>query len=185
MNLPKSLAKTVMDYINQQFWEYYPGSTDNKLYQHLYHNQLTGKFSISWCEGGTAGDCWSDELTEIEAEHEPEMGKLLSFLSKYYPDLDKKEIDEILNMATKTTEYDSDWYGGETSQATKNIYFNQVMYKLIELKHFNDTEYINTDTLIDYVKELVRDQSLHDYNQVKKMVNNKIDNLEVKKSLRF
>lgn len=185
MNLPKTLAKNIMDFVNQQFWEHHPGSTDDKLYQLMTHNHLTGKFSVSWSEGGTQGDCWSDELTDIEAEHEPDMSRLLSFLTKYYPDLAEKQIAEILNLTEITIEEDCDWYGGTTSQTTKSIYFSEVINKLIEFKHSNEMQYVNLDTIIDYVKELVIDQSLHDYTKIKQLVDIKIDKVEVKKSLKF
>jgi len=75
--------------------------------------------SESWCLGGTAGSCWSDEKSNVSSSPQPvSFERLDDLLSKVCPNINFMKYKEISNQFVSIeTTGDSDYYGGHTEYA--------------------------------------------------------------------
>lgn len=69
--------------------------------------------SEKWCTGGTYGSCWSDKLSPVSGEQQPDFEKLDELLSEICPNITFLQYKKIMRECVDIEEsYESDYYGG-------------------------------------------------------------------------
>lgn len=175
MNIPEELAQKLIEHIDLSFLAVAPYSYDSEQYMESAKYHMQNCFKISWCEGGTSGDCWSDELSDVNSDYEPEMTALKEFLDKYYPDTEL--FHQMTGYIHYESESESDYYGGSISTGNKNISFEQLAAAITD-NHYQDCQdFVNFDSLVDEHSKFVVNMSLEDYPNLKfkKTLEEKLD----------
>ena len=69
--------------------------------------------SERWCTGGTYGSCWSDSLSPVSGEPQPDFEELDDLLADICPGITFLQYKKIMRSCVTIEEsYDSDYYGG-------------------------------------------------------------------------
>ena len=71
--------------------------------------------------GGTSGSCFSDSLSTISPEIEPELKTLDEFFIEFYPQISFMQYKVISSFIDKDTFSDHDYYGGSTTHGKKQL----------------------------------------------------------------
>jgi hypothetical protein len=88
-------------------WDRYFRSTEAYVWE-------DGKMrSDKWCTGGSYGSCWSDKLSPVTPDDQPEFEALDELLTKICPNVTFLQYKKIMRDCVRTEEsYESDYYGG-------------------------------------------------------------------------
>lgn len=69
--------------------------------------------SQKWCTGGTYGSCWSDSLSPISGDEQPDFEELDNLLSEICPNITFLQYKRLFSKCVSYEEsYESDYYGG-------------------------------------------------------------------------
>lgn len=104
-------------------------------------------FKTSWSLGGTYGNCYG-EKSEASAEIETDLTQLDDFIMSQYPKISFIQYKMIERSVSKYIKNNSDFYGGETKTAFKEISFSALSFVAVKVKLEEGNEYINTDEFI-------------------------------------
>lgn len=167
MILPKELAHAFIEQIDLSYLQYNEKSGDKEGYLSHAEYYMKNAFNISWSKGGTYGSCWDDELRESHPDDEPSMVFLDDFLLKYYPNLTDDQKYSIYSCIEENDTYDSDYYGGSTTQGNKSLSFEALADCLIleVFNHLNNDslELIDFNDLLKQHSTLVINMCVQDY----------------------
>jgi hypothetical protein len=165
MLLPQKLADIFMEDIATAYLESSPFSGDTEDFFSSARSHMSTKFNISWSGGGTYGTCWDEDgPTEMSEDDEPEMTELDSFLEKYFSDFDISY--EIKLKADSHTDYENDWYGGQSSTNRKSISFYQIAEVLCSTIYKDEVEYVDFETMLYDVAPEIINMGRGDYDKL-------------------
>lgn len=139
-------AQAITKYVCEEYFNQSRYGSD-QIFE-LAKEVLSRNFAVSWSGGGTYGSCFTDDLTEVDPDDEPEMKELKEFLLHYCPHLDYKTEDKIFYAIHESTHYDSDYYGGSMSSYSKYISIEEII-SIIE--EDEEGEIFLCDMLQDYL----------------------------------
>lgn len=91
-------------------------------------------YSVEWRVGGlTGGSCWGDDANQpVDADPEPDMEYLDSFLEKIAPNITFLQYKKLLReTVTYDTYSDNDYYGNYSNYSVKKITFDALYDSLV------------------------------------------------------
>lgn len=94
--------------------------------------------SNTWSLGGSYGTCWDNEQHPISAEQPVDFIQFDNLLEKLCPDITFLKYKILYNSSVKMKEkYNSDYYGGGTTDAWYECDLKALYEKMIEMKLIN------------------------------------------------
>ena len=165
MIIPQKLADIFMEDIATQYLQTSPFSEDSEDFFSSVRHHMANKFNISWSGGGTSGSCWdTDGPTELVEEDEPEMLELENFVEKYFSDSDI--LYDLKLKADTHTDYENDWYGGQSSTHRKGISFYQIAEVLSSTIYKDDFDSIDFEQMLNDVSLDIIHMGQGDYDKL-------------------
>jgi hypothetical protein len=186
----KEVADVLIEHLNLTYLEYYPNWNNVEHYFEFANNHCSSFFKESWCKGGTSGSCWSDELTEVGEENEPDLEHLREFLLQKFPKLNEDNIYDIMNSFEYDSSYDSDYYGGSIDYGTKSMPFSVIGEHVSTALYSESNDIVNFETLVEEFSQLIINLDLHSYKKYKlynqfdeNIPSNQIENMSTKQKI--
>lgn len=94
------------------------------------------RIGVSWCLGGTYGNCWDDEKSSVGSDVEPNFSILDTILEHYCSDISYVQYKSITNkLLHRDQKFEGDWYGGSVSYGYKYVYLED-LYDWLKEKEF-------------------------------------------------
>ena len=145
--MEKNFAEKLLNFLTEEFNNGYNTKTQKNFINHMDHMFKNG-FKTSWSLGGTHGNCYG-EKTESSAEMETDLTQLDDFIMSQYPNIGFMQYKMIERSITKNVQNDSDWYGGETKTASKEIDFGTLANVVVKVKMEEGREFVNVKELVE------------------------------------
>jgi hypothetical protein len=152
--LQENFGKKIVDfYAEQERMSYsYSKQSKNEAFFTNLNYAIRGEFRVTWCLGGTYGNCWNDNVGTVSTDIEPSMKELDDFLMKSYPNTSFMQYKKIESIIDKSVRNESDYYGGRTQEGEKTVSFNALQDVLVSIGLEEYSEYVS-------VKKLVQDKT--------------------------
>lgn len=94
------------------------------------------RIGVSWCLGGTYGNCWDDEKSSVGSDVEPNFSILDTILEHYCSDISYVQYKSITSkLLHRDQKFEGDWYGGSVSYGYKYVYLED-LYDWLKEKEF-------------------------------------------------
>lgn len=151
--IDKQLAKNLIDFLANSWitehssYGYSPKQASESVISYINHAIAKG-FSISWSLGGTSNNCW---LHSVHAEVEPELPYLDEFFIDFYPQISFMQYKIVSKSVKFSTSYNSDYYGGSTSNGNKSLDFQSLSESMIKAKILTNPSIVRISELNHYI----------------------------------
>lgn len=94
------------------------------------------RIGVSWCLGGTYGNCWDDHKSSVGGDVEPNFSILDTILEHYCADISYLQYKSIVNkLLHRDQKFEGDYYGGSVSYGYKYVYLED-LYDWLKEKEF-------------------------------------------------
>lgn len=146
MKLEKNFADKLLNFLTDEFNKGYNTQTQKNFIYHMEHAFKNG-FKTEWSLGGTYGNCYG-EPTQASAEVESELTQLDDFIMSQYPQISFMQYKMIERSITKGVKPNSDYYGGETQTASKEISFSTLSDVAVKVKLEEGNAYVDSNEVV-------------------------------------
>ena len=146
MKLEKNFADKLLKFLTDEFNKGYNTQTQKNFIYHMEYALKKG-FKTEWSLGGTYGNCYG-EPTQASAEVESELTQLDDFIMSQYPHISFMQYKMIERSITKDVRPNSDYYGGETQTASKEISFSTLSDVTVKVKLEEGNNYVDSSELV-------------------------------------
>lgn len=159
--LPEDFAKRLGNFlINQYLEDYSPSEKQSELanvHAKIDHALARNSFETSWSLGGISNS-YSGRSHNVSAEPEAELNELDDFLLENYPNIGFLQYKKILQKMERSTDSNSDCYGGSTTTGIKKMNFSDLAQSLGKLNLIPEGLIMRGDEVADYFKKEVYNQ---------------------------
>ena len=162
-NINQELIENLIKFFGNQFLNqgYFYSNTPSKVLKDMIGNisyYIEHGFKETWCLGWTIGSCFSDSLSTISPEIEPELKTLDEFFIEFYPQISFMQYKVISSFIDKDTYSDYDYYGGSTTHGKKQLTIQKLQEAFVKAKIIQPENTVSNYSIEDNVKLMFSDK---------------------------
>ncbi len=116
--------QTIKEKLNIELWTDWRSQSDQD------------RIGVSWCLGGSYGNCYDDHKSVVDGDIEPDFSILDDILGHYCADISYLQYKSVVNkLLHREQKSESDYYGGSINYGYKYVYLKE-LYLWLKEKEF-------------------------------------------------